>query len=87
MSIRVERSDHSMQDQTDLILKQVFVQMFSAADISDEDSMGTIPLWDSMGHMELMAALEQNFKVRFSHQDIMQLTTVASIKNYLRIKK
>ncbi|MND08480.1 hypothetical protein D3C83_311020 [compost metagenome] len=41
--------------------------------------MGTIPQWDSMGHMTLILALEQEFGVAFESYQIADLTSVPAI--------
>jgi acyl carrier protein len=41
--------------------------------------MGEPPDWDSLGHMGLVAALEQEFGVRFPSYTLAQLVTVDAI--------
>ena len=64
-------------------LKEVFKEVFEA-EACDGDSMETILLWDSMGHMILMAALEHKFGIRIDARDIIRLTSVVVLKEYLR---
>jgi acyl carrier protein len=51
--------------------------------LSDEDSPETIESWDSVAHLHLMLALEAEFDVRFSPDEIAGLTSVRSIKERL----
>lgn len=39
----------------------------------------TIERWDSIGHINLMMALEQHFGLRFTTEEIMQMSTLAAI--------
>ena len=65
-------------------LKEILKKLFQVREVSDEDSIETIPLWDSMGHMELMAALEKRFNIRIESDDIINLTSVKALKKYLK---
>ena len=41
--------------------------------------MGNPPAWDSIGHMELLVAIENEFGIRFPGHRIAALVTVESI--------
>ncbi len=68
----------------DTILKDIFTQVFSVSEFSAEDSIETIALWDSMGHMELMVAVEQRFGIRIAPEDVINLTSISLLKEYLK---
>lgn len=40
--------------------------------------------WDSIGHMSLIAALEEEFNVSFEPEDILSFTSYENGKNILR---
>lgn len=42
--------------------------------------------WDSLGHMTLVAALEENFGLQFEVDEIMEMATVAAILSILEAK-
>jgi acyl carrier protein len=46
--------------------------------------LGNPPQWDSIGHMELLVAIENDFGVRFRAHDIAALTTVDAIATAVR---
>ena len=46
-------------------------------------AFGGLSQWDSMGHMEVMMRLEQEYGVEISTETIASLTDVASICTYL----
>jgi acyl carrier protein len=48
-------------------------------EVGDQASPRTLKAWDSMGHMNLMLALEEEFGVRFSDDRILQLLSVPAI--------
>ncbi len=42
--------------------------------------------WDSLGHMTLVAALEENFGLQFEVEEIMEMATVEAILKILAAK-
>ena len=63
-------------------LKQVMATLLTV-DVSaiDEDaSMDTIPTWDSLRHMNLVLALEEEFKVSIPDEDAGNITSYKLIK-------
>ncbi len=46
--------------------------------------LGDPPQWDSMGHMELLVAIESEFDVRFPAHQIATLTSVDRIADAVR---
>jgi acyl carrier protein len=58
------------------------------ADQVAEDSSGqTIPQWDSVGHMNLVLALEERFNTSFTVEEIMAMRDVATIRRILEGKR
>ena len=51
--------------------------------LSEESSPATIPSWDSLGHLNLIIALEQEFNVRLSAEDILTMRSIGSIRRIL----
>ncbi len=45
---------------------------------------GDLPEWDSMGHMNVMMALEERFSVEINTETIALLTNVPAICAYLK---
>jgi acyl carrier protein len=46
-------------------------------------AFGDLPQWDSMGHMEVMMFLEQNFGIEINNETIANLTSIPAIQQYL----
>ncbi|OGB34790.1 MAG: acyl carrier protein [Burkholderiales bacterium RIFCSPLOWO2_12_FULL_61_40] len=63
-------------------LKQVMVTMLNVdvACINDDASMDTIENWDSLRHMNLVLALEDEFKVQIPDEDAGNITSYKLIK-------
>ncbi len=56
------------------------------ADLSDiqlETQFGDLPQWDSMGHMEVLVALEKEYGVEISAETITELVSVVAIVQHL----
>ena len=51
--------------------------------ITDTDSARTIPQWDSVTHLQLLMALESEFGVQFSPDDMATLSTIGSLRERL----
>ncbi|HWC76736.1 MAG TPA: acyl carrier protein, partial [Blastocatellia bacterium] len=54
-----------------------------AVALDDGSSPEQIKEWDSIGHLNLMLALEQSFDVSFSTEEIVTMQSVAEIKSVL----
>ena len=67
-------------------LKNILSEVFSQNNICLDDSIDTIGEWDSMLHMELIIALEKSYSIRIEPEDIVTLTGVKSIQDYLNNK-
>jgi len=46
-------------------------------------SMDTVPSWDSLRHIQLLAKIEQVFKVEIDFQDTLAMTNLKSIRKIL----
>ena len=51
--------------------------------VNPDLAFGDLPQWDSMGHMEVMMLLEEQFGIEITADTIANLTSVASIRDYL----
>lgn len=51
--------------------------------IDDSSSPESVEGWDSMGHLNLVTALEQDFNVSIDIGDVMEMVTVKKIREIL----
>jgi len=56
-------------------------------DIGSETSRGTTAQWDSLSHMNLMLALEEEFGVEFSDGEIADIASFTALADALRSKQ
>ena len=70
----------------DSTLKKILSEVFTQSSVCIDDSIDTIDEWDSMLHMELIIALEKSYSIRVEPEDIVMLTSVKSIQDYLNSK-
>ena len=47
--------------------------------VSDDLGIGSIPEWDSMGNMAVIAALEEQLGIEFPIEDLFDLNSVSGI--------
>lgn len=71
-------------DEVQTLLARVF--QVSAADISPDLGFGDLPQWDSMGHMDVMLSLEEQFGIAIDTDTISELISVPAICAYLAKK-
>jgi acyl carrier protein len=70
-------------------LLEVFKRHFNVSDINDlglsfEDlRMGTIEEWDSLGNLNLLLEVENEFSVRFSTAELSSIDSLVELENYL----
>lgn len=56
-----------------------------AEEIGEESSMKTLARWDSLKHMQLMVAIEENFDIpQLTMDQIIKMTSYSSIISTLR---
>ena len=67
-------------------LKQVLANVFDeeSESINDESSMDTIENWDSLKHLNLILALEEEFEVSFDEDESIIIISYPLIKTVLK---
>jgi acyl carrier protein len=58
----------------------------AVATVSDDSRPETLRRWDSLRHLDLMTAIEDAYRVRFSTPEIMRAKSVGDIRRLLREK-
>lgn len=60
---------------------EVFAQVFDdlPSDIRPETSAADIPGWDSFNHINLVVALEEEFKIKFRSNEIQEMENFGQI--------
>lgn len=66
-------------------IAQIVADLFrvDAAQLTPDASPDSISAWDSLGHLELISALEREFEVRFNMREIQSMDTIANIRGVL----
>lgn len=69
-------------------IKAVFAQVFQVDPVGlpATASPAEIEAWDSFGHLALVEALQEEFKVEFELEDIAQMDSLATIEEILRLR-
>ena len=69
-------------------IKKVMSAVFEVPveEINDKSSSDTIESWDSLKHMNLVVALEEEFDVHFNYEDIVEIMNYPLIKLILSKK-
>lgn len=53
-------------------------------EVTSELAFGDLPQWDSLGHMDVMMRLEEQFGVEINTDTIAELVSVPAICEYIR---
>lgn len=73
-----------MEDKIKNIMSAVF--NVEIEKIDDSISPDTLDEWDSLKHMNLIIALEEEFNVEFSEEEIIEMISYSLIKSTLENK-
>lgn len=68
---------------TDLVVEVLRIPHDEVVDTLDMEETGT---WDSLSHMQLIAAIEDEFGIELTADDIVAMRSVGQIKDVLRTK-
>lgn len=62
-------------------IKEIISQLFGIekSRILDNSSQETIEQWDSLGHLNLITSLEEEFQVQFNEEEISQMLNLKLI--------
>ena len=76
-----------MKDYTDLI-KKIMSIIFDEdiINISDDAEPLEIDQWDSINHLQLIVALEEEFEIKFSDDELTELLNLPLINNIIQQK-
>ena len=72
-SLLIERVQGLLEEALQVPREQVGVDL----------AFGDLPQWDSMGHMEVMMRLEEQFGIEINNETIANLVSIPAICNYL----
>lgn len=69
-------------------VKAVVASVFdlSESDITGDMALGRTKNWDSLRHMQLILALEEEFGITFGDDEVIEMISVALITETLREK-
>ncbi|MEJ2709168.1 MAG: acyl carrier protein [Anaerolineales bacterium] len=74
-------SQVSDAERVQALLAEVF--QVPQEDITPDLAFGDLPQWDSLGHMEMMIRLEDQFGVEVSADTIAELVSLPAILTYI----
>ena len=67
-------------------LKQIMSNIFETEEdeITDESSIDCIEKWDSLKHINLIIAIEEQFGISIDEDEMIEMTSFTEIKRILR---
>ena len=76
--------DNKIEDRIKCVMSAVFD--IPIKEINDESSSDTIVSWDSLNYLNLIIALEEDFELEFTDEEILRITDYSSIKLVINSK-
>jgi|TARA_B100000315_G_C14530881_1_gene566100 acyl carrier protein len=70
--------DNTIEDRIKSVMSAVLEVPIQ--EINDKSSSDTVVSWDSLKHMNLVIALEEEFEMEFSESEIPEITNYRAIK-------
>ncbi len=69
-------------------LNEIFIDVFDLdeCELTDETSADDIDEWDSLSHIQLIVAIEKEFKIKFTSLEIMKWKNVGEMVNSMKEK-
>lgn len=55
-----------------------------AGELNDESGPNITPHWDSVNHLRVVLAIEEEFGIQFASQDVLDMHNLALIKTIIR---
>ena len=65
----------------DIKLEKILKEVFQVEKIDHNFSMDEIPEWDSFKHYEVIIAIENEFKIKLSISDTIEIISIPIIKS------
>jgi len=71
---------------TDEKLKKIVIDVLKIqeSDYQEDLAAGDHPLWDSIGHVNLLMAVEQGFEITFDVTDAIDIESVADLQDMVK---
>jgi acyl carrier protein len=64
-------------------VKKVISQIFGVRSVPDDLKINDIEQWSSLGQIQLMLGIEEEFGINIPTEKLLDLTSVAKIDDYL----
>ncbi len=70
-----------MKAQTKII--EIISDILNNVDVNGSTSRQTTPEWNSLKHMEILFAIEEEFEIQYSVEEMVEISSVLDIVNSL----
>lgn len=81
----MEISRQEIRERVEKVFREVFEN--PSLTVSEQTTAADIPSWDSLAHINLIIALEQEFNIQFMSMEVTSMTCVGDLFVLLEKKK
>jgi acyl carrier protein len=67
----------------EIVLKELDLDNF---DFHDETSANMVPGWDSLSHIQIIVAIEKNYKIKFKGIEILKIKNMGELQSLIDTK-
>ena len=69
-----------LRPNTEVVLQALAdILQCDVSDLSESSAIGTVPLWDSLAHIEILSYLEEKFLIEIDEESILYYSTLPKI--------
>lgn len=70
----------------DAAIKAIFQRVFKVRpeELTDQTHWGDLERWDSLGHLELLEALQEEFQIKIPPEQALDMFSLGDIKRVVR---
>lgn len=63
------------------------LKLEDASELQDSTGPGEIDAWDSLGHVNIITAIEEEYEIEIDPDEILEIQSIGDIKKLLAAKK
>ena len=67
-------------------IKQIMQRVFELDQVYEDISQDNCATWDSLGHLNLIVELEENFNISLEPEEISQMKNLNEVERFIKLR-